>query len=680
MSAREVGARVWCVVIACMFGVVAVSCTASAADSETIEISTNLPPLPFERLGAGTVLGDDGCIYVFGGYRYNYSAWDTTTNMVMIYNITTGVTSYGTSMAHSVAWPSCAKLPDGRIVVIGGYDSSVSNGTKNVRIFSPKTNSWTTNASAPTNISKASSVLGNDGKVYVFGPSGSDNSTLIYDPVGDAWSYGADLPGGRSRYSSSAVKYNDTAIYVIGGHHMTWIWLPPSTWIPMPTDTNYVDIYNPVTDSWTNANPLNTVKHSGGAAIAKDGRIHYYGGQQWLGFHFDTIETLDVSVPGASWQVSNSTVSKEKAHFGTVADEYGRVFLVGGMEYPAYRGIAEVEMLITAEVSEVNEITISSPMDGTGVNGTVEISVEVKNQHLANVVVVDAYVDDVMLESQLGGGATSWTFVWDAAGLDLDSSHDVLVRAFFDDGSVSEDAASYTIVTATTDDTIEERLSQIEENLTAALLAISNLTLNIDELENLTDTLLENLSTLQDDLDSIRDDIQEDLSSVQADIAEIQSQLDSLAESLAELESTTATDLSNLSADVTALSAALDSLTTMVADLQAALDGLAQQPGLDLDEVIDELESLRDALEDLNQTVDEVDESGLDLDEVIDELESLRDALEDLNQTVDEVDESVGEAQEYADDAGNYAMLAMAVALVVLAVLSIGVFLQRRKP
>ncbi len=649
MIVQEVVTRVWCLAVACMFGLGAVSCIASSADSEEIEISTDLSPLPFERLGAGTVLGDDGCIYVFGGYRYNYTPSQSTTNTVMIYNITTGVTSNGAAMAYSVAWPSCVKLPDGRIVVIGGYDSFVGNGTRNVRIYSPQSNSWTTNATAPTNISKASSVLGNNGKVYVFGPTGSDNSTLIYDPVGDSWSYGADLPGGRSRYSSSAVAYNDTAIYVIGGHHITWIWQPPPyPWIPIPTDTNFVDVYNPITDSWTNANPLNTAKHSGGAAIAKDGRIHYYGGQQWIGFYYDDIETLDAATPGASWQVSNSTISKQKAHFGTVADGYGRVFLVGGMEYPAYSGIADVEMLITAEVSEVNEITISSPMDGAGVNGTVEIMVDVKNQHSANVVVVDAYVDDALLESQLGGGATTWTFVWDAAGLDLDSSHDVLVRAFFDDGSVSEDTASYTIVTATTDDNIEERLAQIEENLTAVLLAISDMALSINQLENLTDSVMENLSALQDDLVSVRDDIQEDLSSVQADIADIQSQLDSLAEAVAELESSTEAELSSLSAEVTALSAALDSLTTMVADLQTALDGLTEQPSLDLGEVIDELDALRDA-------------------------------LEDLNQTVDEVDESIGEAQEHADDAGNYAMFAMVVALVVLAVLSVEVFVLRKR-
>ncbi len=649
MNMREDVVRVSCWGIACLLGLVAASCVAYPGSSETIEVSTDLPPLAAERLGAGVVLGDDGRIYVFGGYRYNYTSWDSTTNTVMIYNISTGATSYGTSMSNGVAWPSCAKLPDGRIVVIGGYDSTVTNGTMNVRIYSPQGNSWTTNASAPTNISKAGTALGNDGKVYVFGPQGSPNSTLIYDPVGDAWSYGADMPGNRDRYSSSVVTYNDTAIYVIGGHRIAWIWIPPSTWLPIPTDTNFVDIYDPTTDSWTSGSPLNTAKHSGGAAIAKDGCIHYYGGQQWIGICYDEIETLDVSASGANWQVSNCTISREKAHFGTVADEYGRVFLVGGMEFPTYSGVDEVEMLLTAEVSEVSEIIIASPMDGTEVNGTVEITVEVKNQHQASVVVVDMYVDDDLLESQLGGGATAWTFLWNASDLPLDSYHDVLVRAFFSDGSVSVDEASYVVVTELTDEGIDERLSQIEDDLAAVLANISDLASSIDALENLTGSLLENVSILRDDVILMRDDIQSNLSSVQTEIGEIQSQLDALADAMAELESSTAADLSGLSADVTSLSEALDTLTATVLDMQAALDALAQQPGLDLDEVMDDLDSIMDA-------------------------------VEELNRTVDEVDGSVGEAQSSADSASTYALLAMIVAVFVLAAFAVSTLVLRKKP
>ncbi len=653
MGIRKDVVRVSCVVIACMVGLVAVSSVALLASSETIEVSTDMPPLILERLAAGVVLGDDGLIYVFGGYRYNYTAWDYTTNTVMIYNISTGKTTFGTSMPNGVAWPSCAKLPDGRIVVIGGYDSAVQNSTSAVRIYTPRTNSWTTNATAPMNISRAGTALGLDGKVYVFGPINSQNSTLIYDPANDTWSYGHQITWSRSRYDSCAVTYNETAIYMIGGFHFEMIWVfPPGVWMPVLYDTNYVDIYNPVTDSWTVGPSLTKNKMAGGAALSRDGFIRYYGGIAYLGAAYDEIERLDVSSPGATWQLSTYTLSKVKSQFGTVADDYGRVFLVGGIDYPTYRGIADVEMILTAEVSEVNEIVISRPTDGAGVNGTTEIIVEAKNQHMAGVVVVDAYVDGGLLESQLGGGATAWTFVWNASGLALNSTHDVLVRAFFSDGSISEDEASYMIVPAPTDEEIEERLSRIEDNLTAVLDAISNLASSIDALKSSTDSLAANVTDIEAELQLIRADIlsiQDDLASVQAELDQIQSQLDALANSVAELGSSTESELARLSADVTALVSALDTLQASLLQMQASLDELAQRPELNLDEVMDELGSLMDA-------------------------------VENLNRTLDDVDTSVGKAQGSADNASTYAMVAMALAVLVLVVLAVSMFLLRRKP
>lgn len=623
------------------------------ARAEPVEVGTDLEPMAFERLGAGTVLGDDGKIYVFGGYRYNYTSWDYTTNTVMIYNITTGETTYGTSMTNGVAWPSCAKLPDGRMVAIGGYSSAMANGTDSVRIYTPRTNSWTTNTSAPINISRASTAIAENGTVYLFGPTDSQNSTLIYDPVADSWSYGADLPGGRSRYSSSAVVYNDTAIYVIGGFHFELVWVIPGVWVPVFYDTDYVDIYNPVTDSWTSGPSLNRAKLAGGAAIARDGCIHFYGGQgQMMSAAYDEIEVLDPSQTGASWQVSNSTMSKQKAHFGTVADDLGRVFLVGGLELPAFVGVADVEMLIATDVSEVNEINITSPEDGAGVNGTVEIASEARNLHEASVVLVDAYVDDVLLESQLGEGRTEWTFEWDASGLALNSSHDILVRAFFSDGTVSEDEVTCVVSEAVPEEDFGERLAAIEEDLAAVLSALAVLSTDVHDIENLTSALSSALAELSADLDGIASDLQsalDDLASLQSNLAALESQLSLLSDELAELGDSTDADLAALAADLAATQGAIDDLASTLVALQSALEELAEQPGTDTSDIMEQLEGLEDALADLNQTVQDIDGSD-------------------------------GTTQTSEDDAEAYAMMAMLLAAVVLVVLIVSTVMSRRKP
>jgi prefoldin subunit 5 len=649
-SSRAV-VRFMCIAVALMLGLVTVLSVGPGVRSESIEVSTDMPPLPMERLAAGVVLGDDGRIYIFGGYRYNYTS-DWTASTLMIYNVSTGVTSYGTSMPNGVAWPSCAKLDDGRIVVIGGYDSSVQNGTKAVRIYNPRSNTWTTNTSAPENISRASTALGLNGKVYVFGPVNSQNSTLVYDVVNDTWSYGSDLSWARSRYDSCAVTYNETAIYVIGGFHFEKIWVWPGFWMYNFYDTNYVDIYNPLTDTWSVGPSLNKNKYGGGAALARNGCMYYFGGQTLYLPVYDEIEKLDVSSSGATWQTSIYTLSQEKVYFGTVVDDLGRMFLVGGVDYPTYAGIADVEMILTAEVSEVNEIVITAPSDGAEVNGTVEISVEVKNQHLASVVVVDAYLDGELLESQLGGGATDWAFEWNATGLALNSTHDVLIRAFFSDGTVSEDNASYVIAPVPTESSVDERLLQIEENISAVLDAISDLASDVDSLGDSISSLSENISDLETELQSVKDDLaslEGEILSVLLALDDIQTQIDALGNSIADLRSSTEADLSQLTTDLGALAVSLDAVTVLVEQLQTSVDELAQQPGTDLSEVMDELESLMDAVEGLNRTLDEVTAS------------------------VDETEESAG-------DASFYALVAIALAALVLVVLAVGVIVMRRKP
>lgn len=372
----------------------------------------------------------------------------------------------------------------------------------------------------------------------------------------------------------------------------------------------------------------------------------------FLGPAYDEIERLDVSSPGATWELSTSTISQPKWFFGTVVDDYGRMFLVGGIEYQTYTGIADVEMILAAEVSEVNEIVITDPANGTGVNGTVEVSVEVKNQHSASVVVIDAYVDDELLESQLGGGATAWTFVWDAAELAVNSTHDFFVRAFFSDGSVSEDEASYVVSPAPIDEPVDERLARIEENLTAVLDAISGLEGDIQSLGDMLSSLADDISDIELGLESIQDDLASlagDILSIQTELGEIQTQLDSLGTTVSDLGLSTEADLAQLSADLDALASSLAILTTSVAELQATLDEMELEPELNLDEVMDELETLLDA-------------------------------VEGLNRTLDEVTASVGETEESARDASLYALTAIALAVTVLAALVVGILVLRRKP
>jgi N-acetylneuraminic acid mutarotase len=108
----------------------------------------------------------------------------------------------------------------------------------------------------------AAVVLG--GKIHVLG-GGNAVETLalhsVYDPGTDSWSEAAPLP--RAKGSPAAVALNGK-IWVIGGRSGL-------------EDFGDVDVYDPATDSWS-PGPAIPPRGTAGAAVL-EGAIHVFGGE-----------------------------------------------------------------------------------------------------------------------------------------------------------------------------------------------------------------------------------------------------------------------------------------------------------------------------------------------------------------------------------------------------------------
>jgi MYXO-CTERM domain-containing protein len=154
-----------------------------------------LAPLPAAARAGATMTGADGTLYYVGGYR-------------------NGTGELGAAYAFGLdgGWTT---LPDSGVV--SGWETSGD--------------------------------VGADGKVYVFGGEGNEitdagdlgftnSKTQIYDPVGNAWSLGADMPARRQYHR--ALRGSDGLFYIIGG-------------IDNDDHTaSTVFVYNPTTNSWAN--------------------------------------------------------------------------------------------------------------------------------------------------------------------------------------------------------------------------------------------------------------------------------------------------------------------------------------------------------------------------------------------------------------------------------------------
>ncbi len=186
-------------------------------------------------------------IYCVGG---SYATGATTTNRVFRYNpVTDTITTL------SAAWPGAmgTVLPGGfsvsnnNLYILGGFN--VSTGmVADIWQFNPSTSVWTHKmAMLPTALGYIpAATIG--GIIYTAGGSTWDGTTIhdstfsyAYDPVADSISAIANIP--RATAETQALRFCNT-MYVMGGGR------------DAPNPSNEVDIYDPVTNSWSLGQPF----------------------------------------------------------------------------------------------------------------------------------------------------------------------------------------------------------------------------------------------------------------------------------------------------------------------------------------------------------------------------------------------------------------------------------------
>lgn len=184
-----------------------------------------------------------------------------------------------TLKAHAVSsWEYKADMPtartrfdvatvNGKIYAIGGQiaGDTATNATNVVEEYDPVTNVWTTKTPMPT-ARKEATVVALDGLIYVIGGTkgyGADNVMYdiveVYDPVTDTWTTRAPLP--ETSNSHYAVILNGD-IFVIDG----W--------------RQHMYAYDPSADEWTRKADMQTYR-SDFTVAGVNGKLYAIGGSQY---------------------------------------------------------------------------------------------------------------------------------------------------------------------------------------------------------------------------------------------------------------------------------------------------------------------------------------------------------------------------------------------------------------
>ena len=202
---------------------------------ETVH-QTNIPPMNEHRIDHEAVVTSDGKIFVMGGrheklkksHRNQYVGTGEieVLDSIECYDPLKNSWEFRKPMINSRFLFAAVVGPDDKIYIFGGGQrSSRESHSRKVfdttEVYDPKTDTWSYRAPMPEPRFAHAGVLGADGKIYIMGGSlGQSDSppvkdVFIYDPVMDTWEKGPSMLLPRS--TLAAVATPDGKIYAIGG-------------------------------------------------------------------------------------------------------------------------------------------------------------------------------------------------------------------------------------------------------------------------------------------------------------------------------------------------------------------------------------------------------------------------------------------------------------------------------
>jgi N-acetylneuraminic acid mutarotase len=298
--------------------------------------------MPTARSWAGAAVVD-GKIYVTGGMTV---VPRQGTAAVEEYDPTTDTWTEKADMPTARGWLATSVV-NGIIYAIGGW----SEGTffSVVEAYDPAADKWIRKANMPTPREPCTVTV--DGKIYAIGGLVAQQGTPVtvstvevYDPTTDRWTRKADMPTARERHTACVL---DGRIYVSGG-------VPTHSSVdPAVVALTTVEVYDPTTDTWTQASDMPWPKYGHSASVI-DGKMYIIGGQDqesvklWQEGQIDEgqmdelFSIVYVYDPAAdTWTTAARHPFVTTAHAAGVVD--GKIYTIGGVRNDPYSIVYEYD-------------------------------------------------------------------------------------------------------------------------------------------------------------------------------------------------------------------------------------------------------------------------------------------------------------------------------------------------
>ncbi|MEQ8768692.1 MAG: kelch repeat-containing protein [Planctomycetota bacterium] len=236
------------------------------------------------------------------------------------------------NMTRQRAFHTATKLNDGRVLLVGGNNSS-GVVTATSEIFDPTNDSFTNAAAMSRARAGHTASKLNNGNVVIAGGTnsfatidaivtGSTNTTEIYN--GTSFSSGPNMS--EPRFGHNAVTLNDGRTLVSGG--LSFITII----IPIPLISSDAEVLNVAGSSFSGAGNMGTERVLHAATVLANGNVLVTGGGSGSVLSPTPVASCEIyQVSGNSWS-STGSMAGARAFHQTFRLASGEVFVAGGAD------------------------------------------------------------------------------------------------------------------------------------------------------------------------------------------------------------------------------------------------------------------------------------------------------------------------------------------------------------
>ena len=260
----------------------------------------------------------NGEVLVAGGYDGN--SYPASTEL---YDPASGTWAATGSLASARAGHTATLLPNGKVLVAGGFNNS--GYPASAELYDPASGTWTgTGSLNPARAGHTATLLPN-GKVLVAGGQGEagqgSNSYLasaeLYDPALGTWTATGSLAS--ARYFPTATLLPNGKVLVAGGYNDTSGYLSSA------------ELYDPTSGTWTVTGNMNSARERHTATLLPNGRVLVAAGFTANNTASASVSTELYDPASGTWTGTGSLNTARSAHTATLLPS-SKVLVAAGVD------------------------------------------------------------------------------------------------------------------------------------------------------------------------------------------------------------------------------------------------------------------------------------------------------------------------------------------------------------